>query len=221
MDFSHLFFKVLSNVYNYTLLIAVLYALYCYKKQDKSVRFICILIVQSGIVEVIASFAAWKFRNNLSVYAVSSVIEFALICLYFNESLILFKKNKIGKIVAFVGVLFEMINMRCLQPIHTINSNFLFFECLATVCFCLFSIYRRLIVTDGNILKEVHFWISCILLFYQCSTLWNWGIYNYAVTLAKEKTIWLNISMLLINVLTYLAFTLLLFFAPKMSRTNV
>lgn len=221
MSFTQLLLEAISRAYNYTLLIAVVYSFVRYKRLDMGSRFICMLIWLGAVSETIAWFAAVKFRNNLPVYAISSICEFAITCLYFNSTLRFYKKWNIGIICAVAGILFGVMNIAVFQPLNTINSNFLFFECLGVVCLSLFSIYQRLMATDMRLLKEIHFWIPCILLFYKCTALWNWGIYDYVTARHEEKTIFLNIGILLINVLTYLAFTLLLLFYPKMRRTHV
>lgn len=174
-----------------------------------------------ALSETVAWFSILRFKTNLPVYAVSSIIEFIIICFYFNATLAYFRKWNIGIWAAAIGTLFGILNSALLQPMNTINVNFLFFECLAIVCLSLFSIYQRLMAGDISLTKETHYWIPCILLFYKCSALWNWGTYDYVLSRDPGKTIYLNIGILTINTATYLAFTLLLFFYPKMQRTNV
>jgi hypothetical protein len=210
-----------SDVYDYILIISALSAISCYSGMDKASKIICMLIWCGIVTESIAWVAVVKYKNNMPVYAVASIAEFIIICLYYNSSLHYYKQRHIGWIVAAVGGAFGIMNMVIFQPLHMVNSNFLFFECLGIVCLSLFAIYQRLMATDLRLLKETHFWIPCILLGYKCSTLWTWGFYDYLLARVSEKMIYLHIGLLLVNILTYLSLMILLMLYPKMRRTHV
>lgn len=221
MSFASTIYQTLSQTYNYTLVVAALCAAYRYRHLDRGMKFICLFIGQSIIAENLAGFAAANYHNNLPVYSISGIAEYSIICLYFNYSLSYYYKRHTGIIAAVAGILFGIINTIAWQPLNRINSNFIFVECLVIVCFALYSIYQRLVTMDIPLIKETHFWVPCILLFYQCTALWNWGCYNYVIKRHAEKMIFLNSSNLLTNVLIYLSLILLLLLYPKMRQTDV
>lgn len=221
MTIAEFILKFISDIYGYTLFFSALYAIYSYRRVDKATKFICMLIWLSSVTESVAWLAVVKFSNNLPVYGVASIAEFIVICLYFNDSLPYYKHRHTGRIVAAAGALFGILNTIIFQPLLTINSNFLFVECICVVCLSLFAIYQRLMATDMRLLKETHFWGSCIFLGYKCSALWSWGFYDYVSDRFIGQIIYLNIGLLLVNLLTYLSLAILLFLCPKMRRIYV
>lgn len=223
MEVVRLIDRITNWVYYCTLFVAVIYSILRFKKLDKGGKYICAFIWLGLLYESIGWTAAVEFKNNLPVYAIGNILELGLISLYFNSAVRKLKKHNIGIVIAISGATLGIINMVFLQPINKLNSNFVFLECVVVVCLCLFSIFQMLIITDEKVelKREFHFWIACTLLFYQCASLGNWGILGYITEFLPDKLIFWDIAIVLINMITYLSLIILLYYYPKLMRTDV
>lgn len=212
---------ILARLYEATLLGVAVFAAFCYRKVDKSTRYIFFWIWLGLLTETFGKLSVALFDTNMPVYGISCLFEFVILCSYFNESIPSLKKKHIGFIIAATGVLLGLLNICFLQPLKGLNSNFLFLECLTIVCLSLYALYRKFSDPDLAIWKETHFCFACLLLFYECSLLWNWGIYDYIVQVHPEKSIILNISLITGNILTYVTCGFLIYRYPKMYQSYV
>lgn len=210
-----------TRIYDMVLLLSCICALYYFRKVDKATKFLCLWILTGGITELLASYFAMKYKNNLPVYALYSIIELFLILFYFAYSVKFIRRHKLHFIIIVASTLMWLVNVRWLQPLNSINSNFIFIECLITVCLSLYAVYRRLLLYNHSLTQKTHFWIPCILLLYCCGTLWNWGFYDYFLKYYPGRTIILSVCILCMNIITYSAFTLILLFYSKMKRSYV
>lgn len=213
--------SVITWVYDIVLLTVACYAFLRFSSVDLAVKFIFSLLWLDVFTELIGKLTIELYHTNLPVYNIAAFLEFVIICLFFNQVIYRLKRSNIGLFIAGVGLFFGVINMIFFQPITVINSNFAFFECLCVVCLCLYAMYKMMFHPDILLTKETYFWICITLLVYQCISLWNWGIYSYILRYSAEKTILMNISLLVVNIVVYCAYFFILFFYPKMRRTDV
>jgi hypothetical protein len=210
-----------TRVYDMVLLLSCICAICYFRKVDKATRTLCLWILTGGITELLAWYFAMKYKNNLPVYAFYSIVELSLIAFYFAYSVKFIRRHRLHFIFIAASTLMWLVNVRWLQPLNSINSNFIFIECLITVCLSLYALYRRLLIYNHSLIKKTHFWIPCILLLYCCGTLWNWGFYDFFFKHYPDRTVILSICILGMNILTYSAFTLILLFYSKMKRSYV
>ncbi len=218
---GELLYVHLSNSYNLVLLLVSVFAVFHFRKMDLASRIICVLIWIASITEVLAWYSAKHFHNNLPVYNIFSYFELAFISLYFNYSIDTFKKRNLGYYIAGIGTVLGILNMIFFQPITTLNSNFIFVECLCIVSMSLYSFYRLLLVSNNLYLQNnTHFWVPCVLIFYWCTTLFSWGMYDFFAGLLQEKTAILNICLLMVNIITYLAYATIFFLPTKIKNIN-
>lgn len=203
------------------LLLSCVCAIYHFRRVDKATRFLCLWIVTGGVTELLAVHFAVTYKNNLPVYTFYSIIELSLITFYFAFSVEVIRRQRLHLIIIAASTLMWLANMYWLQPVNSINSNFIFIECLITVCLSLYALYRLLLLYNHSLLRKTHFWIPCIVLLYCCGTLWNWGFYDHFLKHYPERTVMLSICILFVNILTYSAYTLILLFYPKMKRAYV
>jgi len=211
----------LNYAYSVTLVGVAAYAILRYKMVDKTTRYIFLWIWLGLLTEAAGYIAIRLFQTNLPVYSISSILEFIILCLYFNKSVPPLKERAIGLLLAVAGLLLGILNTIFLQPLQTVNSNFLFLECLVIVCLALYALYRMFVEPDLKLWKETHFCFSCLIVFYECVSLWNWGIYGYIVQFYPEKSMVLNISLIAGNLLVYLSCGILIYLYPKMRQTYV
>jgi hypothetical protein len=161
--------------------------------------------------------------NNLPIYNVSCLIEWMLICLYFNYSILSLQKWRIGWGLGSGGILFGIGNLIFIQPITRIASNFLFFECAGILSLSFYSIYKLALVDDDNLQfqRKTHFWIPLILIFYQMGSLWSWVAFEVYLDEGYKVTILLQVLLLLNCIITYSALFFIMLLYPKMKRVNV
>lgn len=210
-----------TRTYDMVSLLSCICAIYYFRKVDKATKFLCLWILAGGATELLAWYFAMKYQNNLPVYAFYSIIELSLITFYFAYSVKFIRRKYLHFIIIAISTLMWLMNVRWLQPLNSINSNFIFVECLITVCLSLYAVYRRLLLYDHSLIKKTHFWVPCVLLLYCCGTLWNWGFYDHFLKHHPGRTVLLSICILVVNILTYSAFSLILLFYSKMKRTYV
>jgi hypothetical protein len=141
-------------------------------------KAVAILIGVTVISEALSTFASYRWHNNLTVYHIYSPVEFFLISLYFNYSIVAFRKRNIGVLVGASGVIFSLFNTLFIQRITTINSYFLLFEGTAIIIYCLLSFHQILMDEEQLPYRFAHFWITICFLIYWSSTFTGWGIYT-------------------------------------------
>lgn len=212
---------ILGHIYEATLLGAALFAIFRYRNVDKATRLIFYWIWLGVVTEGIGEITKNRYGTNIHVYGISCLMEFFILCSYFNESVPTLKKKHLGLLIGAAGILLGLLNILFLQPLNRLNSNFLFFEALVIVCLSLYALYRKFADPDLRLLKESHFCLACLLLFYECASLWNWGIYDYVLQVYPEQISILNISLVAGNTLTYTICGLLIYFYPKMYQVYV
>lgn len=213
----------LSLVYRVTISIVACYAIFRFKKLDNATRVICFLIWLGLITESAGYYSAKNHGTNYPVFNVAFYLEFVLMAIYYNYSIPVLKKRNLGIHFALAGVMLGILNTLFLQPLYTtINSNLLFLECLMVLCLSLFSIYKMLTLDrdDFHLHHKVHFWLPCILLFYQSAALSSWGLYDKLGDSEQEKAATLDVIVLTINIITYLSYGLVLFYYPKLKLVD-
>jgi len=222
MEVPQLINEAINWVYFSTLFIAVIYSIVRFNKLDRAGKYICGFIWLSFLTESMGWAAAFAFANNLPVYTISNILELCIISLYFNNSVRKLNVYHIGVLIGITGVVLGGLNIVLLQPINTLNSNFVFIECIVVVCLCLYSIFTMLMSDEEVTLhKEFHFWIICILLFYQCASLGNWGLLNYFIEFLPDKLIFWHIALVLVYTITYISLIILFYYYPKLKKTDV
>jgi len=180
--------------------------IYKFKIIDLPSRVFCLLLGLTLISELIAFTAAKKYGNNLSVYSVFSIVQLALLALYFNFSIDVFRKWNLGLYIGATGVAAGILNIVFLEPLGTFNTNFLFFEGLCIIAMALFSFFRLLLMNDDlQLHKYPHFWFGVILVLFWSITFLNWGLYDYYSIKFKNEIWKIGTSILAINVFTYVA----------------
>lgn len=221
LNAGELLYAHLSDSYNLVLLLVSVFAVFHFRKMDLASKIVCVLIWMASLTEMLAWYSAKHFRNNLPVYNIFSFFELSLVSIYFNYSIDTFRKRNLGYYIAGIGTVLGVLNMIFLQPINTFNSNFMFVQCLCTVTMSLYSFYRLLLVSNNLYLQNnTHFWIPCVFVFYWCTTLFSWGMYDFFTGQLKEKAAILNICLLVVNIITYLAYATIFFLPSKIKTIN-
>lgn len=191
--------------------------LYNFKKIDKASKILCILLFAELLNESIAYYMAKKYHNNLAEYNIYSLIEFSMICWYFNNAIDVFHEKKIGTYIGIIGVIFGLINILFIQHIHVLNSYFLFVEGVFTIGMCLFAFFRLLLKQEElRIFRYPHFWFISIILFYWCITYLSWGLYDVLGIEFSQYISIISLLIWLVNIITYGGIGTIFLLYPKL-----
>ena len=195
--------------------------LYRYKSMDKGSKVLLLLVCCALVNESVAYFLAKKYHDNLQLYTVYCLLEYGLICLYFNYVIDVFTRKNIGLYIAGGGILLGIVNALYIQPINSINSYFLFFEGLLVIGMSLFAFFRLLLKFDSlHLYRYHHFWLICILVFFWSITFLNWGLYDY-FNLRLRHSVWkINFALMTVGVVTYGGIGVVFLLYPKMHTPN-
>jgi hypothetical protein len=202
-----------------SMLFACSLGLYRYKGSDAASKILTVLICCTLVIECAAYYLALKYHHNLELYSIFSIVEFNFLCLYFNNVIDVFRKKNIGVYLGISGTVLGILNLIFLQHLNSMNSYFLFLEGFLVIGMCLFAFFRLLLKTDYiQLYKYPHFWFISILVFFWCITFLNWGLYNY-INVKLQHAAWkINIALLVINDITYVAIGLVFLLYPKMQK---
>lgn len=199
------------------MLFAFVVSLVRFRHADNALKILSILLGGTFISECIAYYAAGRYHNNMPVYSIFSLVEFSLISLYFNYSIEYFRKRRIGIIIAALGTVAGIINIIYLQPLNVLNNYFLFLEGILIISMALFSFTRLMIIEDATPMHlNPHFWIAAIFTFFWAVTFLNWGLYDYLIAKYRSKMWVANLSILIVNMITYTSIGLVFIFYPKL-----
>jgi len=198
---------------------SLIIGLYNFKKIDTASKIICVLLIAELLNESIAYYMAKKYHNNLAEYNIYSLIEFSIICWYFNNVIDVFIRKKIGTYIGIIGVAFGIINIIFIQHIHVLNSYFLFVEGVFTIGMCLFAFFRLLLKQEElRIFRYHHFWFISIILFYWCITYLSWGLYDILGTKFNQYISIISLLIWLVNVITYGGIGSIFLLYPKLQE---
>ncbi len=206
-------------LYLLSMLFACICCLYRFKMLDTASKILAILICCAFLNEGAAFYMGKKYHNNLPLYAVYGLLEYALLCVYFNKVIDVFIKNNIGFYIALVGVILGILNIVYVQHLNNINSYFLLFEGLAVIGMSLFTFFRLLLKNDSlNLYRYHHFWFISILIFFWSITFLSWGLYNYINEKLFQSALNINIALAIVSTITYNCFAIVFLLYPKMQK---
>ncbi|MBS1689380.1 MAG: hypothetical protein JSS96_11690 [Bacteroidetes bacterium] len=203
-----------------TLFLAALgIGLYNFRKFDRGSKIIWFLLLTETLNESLAQYMAAKYHNNIAVYNVYSLIEFSIVCWYFNNVIDYFSKYNLGFYIGLTGVIFGVIDMTLIQPIDMLNSFFLFFEGFCIIGMCLFAFFRLLLKDEElRIFRYHHFWFISIFLFFWCITYLSWGLYNILGTNFSQYIPIITVLIWIVNIITYGGIGSIFLLYPKLQE---
>lgn len=153
----------------------------------------------------------------MPVYAVYCPVEFAMISIYFNSSIDVFRKYHIGYIIGCAGVVVGVLNIVFLQGLYILSSYFLVFEGLFIIGISLFSFFRMLLKDDSlHLYKYVNFWFTTILIAFWSVTFITWALFNYFTYHKHAFLSSLQTLITTIGTLFYFCISLVFLLYPKM-----
>lgn len=214
-------YQVANYIYFLSLLFTALCGIWRYKKLDTASKILSILICCALINEYAAYYLAIKYKNNLALYDIYSIIEFGILCLYFNKVIDVFIEKKIGIYIGIGGIIFGIMNLIFIQHLNSFNSYFLLFEGLSVIGMCLFAFFRMLLKYDSlKLYKYPHFWFISIILFFWSITFLTWGLYEYITQQLRQSASNINTGLAIIGTITYCCLGCVFLLYPKMKNIN-
>jgi hypothetical protein len=200
-----LLLSILNCVNLWVIAFAMTAGLIRFRQLDSASRMIWLLTVLVWLTECLGRFAALRFQNNRIIYDVYSLTEFIILALYFNHVIRLFRIFHIGRILAIIIPLVGICNFFMIGTVMTLTPGYLQLQHFLVILMSLsvflqILLHRRLL----PISRDIHFWISCALLFSSTAAFVNWGVYDYFTETLRDKTILINYLLLLVSMITYL-----------------
>lgn len=212
--------EVLYYCYLVLLLITLISGCYRYRVLDRPAIIFFLFLSTTVLCEYIALYASLKYKNNLPVYAIYSLVEFVMVSLYFNSVIDIFKKRNTGIYIAALGVVAGIYNLVFIQGLNTINSYFMIFEGLSIISMGLFFFFRILLHNDKlRIHMYPHFWFASILTFFWGVSFLNWSLYDYFAKVHPDEIWVINYCIVIVNLVTYSAISCVFILYPKMQKT--
>jgi len=207
--------------YYLSLFFAAVCSIYRFKKLDRGPRILSILTCCAFANECAAFYFGRKYHNNLPLYSIYCLVEFFILCLYFNYIIDVFKKKNIGLYIGLSGVSLGLLDIFFVQHLNAFNSYFLYFEDLSVIGMSLFAFFRLLLTKDElHLYRYAPFWFTSILIFFWSITFLTWGLYDYINIRIKHEAWKINSSLMMAGTITYGCFGIAFLLYPKMKTIN-
>lgn len=185
---------------------------------DRAMRIIVAYVAMLLSVELTA-----MVTGEMEMYEFRIVVLnlYMLLNIYLVTFFFIFAINqRPGNVVLSANLLvwpcLEIINIMLLQPINTLNSNFLLLESFCIISLSLYFIYRTLKQEKAdNIFQHPHFRIAMLLLL-----MWSVSLFFWATIKILYRNNWKYAELMmhiheLVNILAYCGVGLTLIFHPK------
>lgn len=205
----------LYSTYLLLLLSSSLAGLFRFTQLDKGGKILSIVVTLTFFSETISFYAAYRFHNNIPVYNVFNILEFVLICAYFNYSNAALGRHNTGVWVGIAGAAGGIADIM-LQSLNHLNTYFIFFDGIFVISMTLYT-FSTYIQNDDELSfsNNPHFWFGVCLAFFWSVTFLNWGLYDHFSN-NPEYTHIINLLILLVNLLTYAGVGAVFIMYPKM-----
>lgn len=190
---------------------------------DIATLLIFYLAITSFIFEIIALYADIKYRNNLLVYNIASVIYSLLFGLYFSKTIPSFNTHIFRKLYSISIMLIWIATILYAQSLFILNSPFMIILGVIVICFSFISIDSIVSIQSSRyfkLTKSIHFWFAVVFLFYWCITILQWGLYNFFSEKINGYE-YINMVFSLVSTLVNIAIGILFYLYPKLKQADV
>ncbi|TSE06412.1 hypothetical protein [Aquimarina algiphila] len=195
-------------------------ALFKFKILNKTQIVLFYLLLIIILVEIISLFFWYKKINNLPIYHLYTIIEFAIISkIYAEELKSIFSKNFFLVLVLMFAV-FSVLNTLFFQNIFTFNSNAITVSGLIVIFFALSYFYALLKEVKYRTLESnPMFWINSGFLIYFSSNLILFYMNNTLFKGVTEASLILWGLHAIVNIVLTIFYTIALWVNPKKQNT--
>ncbi len=198
---------------------ALLIGLVRLRHLDRGGKIFCLLLAATALAEFLALASSRLYHHNLSVYNVFGLVQLSMVCLYFNETIDLFRRYNVGWYLIIAALITGVANFWFLQPMEELSSNYLLLIAVATISMSLFSFARLMLRSkERSISHNPHFWFPAILTFFWSITFISWGLIDYTNANRPSEVTTLNSLLLFANIVTYAGFGIVFLLYPYLQR---
>lgn len=211
------------SIYLISLLLPFVWSIKRYPEMDQASRMFCYITGISVSGEIIGLAASLSYGTNIPVYNVIGICNLVLLCLYFNYAIPVFRKHRVGIVLAVISVIVWTLSLFLFDTMHKMNTPYMFFESALTLGMAGFSIEQLLVKKSKTWIRlrnSPHFWFAWILFAYWCITITQWLMYTRFKAITEAHT-WFSLLLMTITVLVNIAFFFIFFRYPKMQRQDV
>lgn len=207
--------EVLFYVYLAILASICLVGIWKYGILDKGTKIVFVVICSCICCEGYSFVVGKENDDRLPVYHLYSLVEIILLTLYFFTTIKL-KKPVLFALLVVVYVAVAVVNVLYFQPLRSLNSNYITFNCLMAIPMSLYSLYKILI--DDSIEKvqyHVHFWFWTSFLIYYSSSFFFWQFVGYFYRTNRQ---FYRLSLYMhsvLNIMTYSGIFLTMLLYPQ------
>ena len=213
---DYLYYSYLAIV-----LISIMANLLQFQRKEATEKILVLFLVFTLVNETFSRVAMYFGFSKSIGYHFYNVIELFLISTYFFNTIQPKRYKFFVVLTAFVYPLFAILNCFFLQPLKTLNSNYITFESFLVIGMSLYALYRILINdTIKSIINFPHFWLWTCILFCFSYTFFFWPCIRI---LYKQKSDYYDLvvcSQIIMHIVTYTGIGFVLFFYPKMVKNE-
>lgn len=213
---SHLLLSNRIIVYFLVLLSALTLGFFRWKKARKADRLLVILLISTTLHESLSALLIVNERPNMPNFHVYSPLELLITSWYFRESTTLPWLKKAATIAGIAGVATSIANTLWLQPIETMNSNFLLFEATAIIILSLLSFYNTAICEEVSPFVSTQFWVTVCLLMYWSFSFATYGMRGLLKHVGSPLHIAVETVLAAANLLFYAGLALIFIFYTRL-----
>jgi hypothetical protein len=200
------------------LLLSVIIGAINYRRFNKSVRIVLLLLAMGLCSEMLAYVAVLKGKIIIKdiTYHIYSIVEIILIGMFFIEAVKPYHHRKLKIVNLIVWPAMGIANIVFLQPVKSLNTNFLMLESFCIITMSLYFIYWSLKKNDkNNLFRSPGFLIALLWLVYWSGTFFFWA---FIKILNGDKWPYINEAIAALGILviiTYCGFLLTFLLHPK------
>ena len=210
----------LVTIYWIILFIASLSGAVRYRILDTASKWVVWYIVLTCVSEGLAIYFSIALHNNLFVYHIYAPLQLVMLTGYFDRAFFRVRTRNTGIVIAAAGMLLSAYNSLFLQsPRTTLNTYFMVFEAFVIITMALYGFYELLRKDMPlDIFSNPYFWYNSILLVFWSFTFFYWLVGLSIRISMHESGAWLGNFIWVINVITYLSFSIVFLFYPKLNQ---
>ena len=187
-----------------------------FKLLDTASRVFFVLLSFAFLTECIACYAAVKYHNNTAVYNISDLIQIFLIMLYFNYSILFFRKRNIGLFFGILSSSFGILNLVYFQSINVYDNYFFLYQTFLIIIMGII-LYRELLLSRyKKVLLDPHFWLAVALVSFYVFNSFAMSLYDYFTKHIPDQKYLIDDAIIYLNALANIEFALIFFLYPKM-----
>ncbi len=187
-----------------------------FKILDNPSKIFLLYIFLSAVSELVATYTAIHYKNNLLGLNIFSIIEYIITCKYFSVCISNFRRSRLIFLI-FLGITIWGISTIIYPLKQALNTPFLVFESITIVALCHYYFYDLLNADDNRVITPSFGFVSFMFIFWSFTfTYWLFGV-SIRDHMAEQGK-WLSQLIWAINLICYTGFCLVFLFYKKLQN---